>query len=104
MSKRLWASGHIQGNASQTWFQSNPPDNIATFHAIPIAQHIWGTDDPPRYDPDYDQIVKISDVFMIVKGNIHWRDGSGGQGDHQVNVTITNLTSFVTEYQIWVWD
>ena len=70
---------------SGTWFQDDVrADQVRTFTAVPIN---------PLIDDfvEWDQRVEITNVFHILKGKAHARDGSGGTDTIQVNVTVQNL-------------
>ena len=62
-----------------------PEPILRYFMAVPIGA---GLVDNPWVDND--QSVEVTDVFYILKGESHARDGSGGQHTYQINVTVKN--------------
>jgi hypothetical protein len=90
----LWLDGLSLGpGESKTWFEDNVLRNVTAeeqarvfyFTAIPIGT--GGIDNPWV---DNDQIVEVTNIFYILKGENHARDGSGGERTYQVNVTVKN--------------
>ena len=78
---------------SKTWFWDNVPTAadalhpiVRYFNAVPI-----GTGAPDNPWVDNDQSVEVTDIYYILKGENHARDGSGGQRTYQINVTVKNL-------------
>jgi hypothetical protein len=71
---------------SGTWFEDDVfQSHVRWFTAVPIG--FTGIDVPFARN---DQIVEITEVFHILKGDIHNEDGSGGARTLQVNVTVRN--------------
>jgi hypothetical protein len=83
----LWMDSLTLGpGQSKTWFHDDvPQDAVRTFTAVPIG--FTGIDQPFAQN---DQIVEVTNVFNILKGDVHATDGSGGQRTLQVNVTVKN--------------
>jgi hypothetical protein len=80
---------------------------VATFHPVPVVTRAGR---PPRYQPDYEQFIRISALLVLAKGGQHAIDGTGGAGDTQVRVTIAASVSIertgteLINYRIYIWD
>ena len=90
----LWFDGLTLGpGESKTWFEDNVTRNVTAteqarvfyFTALPI-----GSGGPDNPWVDNDQIVEVTNIYYILKGENHARDGSGGERTYQVNVTVKN--------------
>jgi hypothetical protein len=79
------------------WF-SEPvsPTAVRWFTAVPINPDIGGL------GIDHDQLVQITDVWHLLKGNLHGLDHSGGVGDIQVNIRVKNIGGIPAMFRVYM--
>jgi len=82
----VWFDGLTLGpGESKTWFEDNVAQNtVRSFTAVPNGFN--GIDSFVANDMS----IEVTNVFYILKGDLHATDGSGGQRTLQVNVTVRN--------------
>jgi hypothetical protein len=86
--RRVFTDLTLGPGSSGTWFVDNVSQaSVRWFTAVPVGKGSTCIDCPSA---DYDQFLEITNVFQILKGQGHARDGTGGQGTLQANVTVLN--------------
>jgi hypothetical protein len=83
----LWAEAHLLPNQGLVYFfEPVRPNAVRTFTAVPIND----VRSSRGGFTEYDQFIEITEVYYVLKGQVHARDGTGGARDLQVNVAVRN--------------
>ena len=99
--QKVFADLSLGPDSSGTWFLNNvDQSSVRWFTAVPLGKGATCTDCPFA---DNDQLLEITKVFHLLKGQKHARDGTGGQRTLQVNVTVHNLdTAHPVQFAIYM--
>jgi hypothetical protein len=97
----VFADLSLGPDQSGTWFLDNvDQSSVRWFTAVPLGKGATCIDCPFA---DNDQLLEITNVFHLLKGQAHARDGTGGQRTPQVNVTVHNLdTAHPVQFEIYM--
>jgi hypothetical protein len=86
--RKVFSDLSLKPGASATWFVDNVDQSaVRWFTAVPLGRGATCIDCPAV---DYDQFLEVTHVYHILKGQAHAKDGTGGQGTLQANVTVLN--------------
>jgi len=86
----LFASGVLGPGASAFWFSDNRDSaKVRWYIAVPYGSYPINGGGP--FNPAYDQMAEVTQVYHLLKGGNHDVDQTGGTGTLQVNVIVRNL-------------